>query len=82
MSSNPKKGGLDRQAGVPRVALRFSTTRNPASISFSYLTRGGSTRQVHLGYRTGTPINTPSSLCLALGSWIQVQNKPRFLKDY
>jgi hypothetical protein len=42
MSSNPKKGALDRQAGVPRVALRFATARNPASISFNYPTRGGS----------------------------------------
>ena len=42
MSSLPKIGALDRQAGVPRVALRFSTTRNPASISLNYPTRGGS----------------------------------------
>jgi hypothetical protein len=41
MSSNPKKGALDRQAGVPRVAFRFSTTQNPASISLNYPTRGG-----------------------------------------
>jgi len=41
MSWNPEKGVLDRQAGVPRVALRFSTTQNPASISFNYPTRGG-----------------------------------------
>ena len=40
MSSLPKIGALDRQAGVPRVALRFSTTRNPASTSFNYPTRG------------------------------------------
>jgi hypothetical protein len=49
MSSLPKMGGLDRQAGVPRVALRFSTTRNPASLSFNYPTRGESTWQVHSG---------------------------------
>jgi hypothetical protein len=36
MSSNPKKGGLDRQAGVPRVTLRFATAQNPASTSFTY----------------------------------------------
>ncbi len=41
MSYNLKKGGLDRQAGVPRVALRFPTARNPASISFNDPTRGG-----------------------------------------
>ena len=28
---------MGRQAGVHRVALLFSTTRNPASISFNYL---------------------------------------------
>jgi len=33
MSSLPKIWALDRQAGVPRVALRFAITRNPASIS-------------------------------------------------
>jgi hypothetical protein len=49
MSSLPKKGALDRQAGVPRVAYRFSTTQNPASISFKYPTRGESTWQVHSG---------------------------------
>ncbi len=37
MSWNPKKGALDRQAGLPRVALRFATTRNPASISLLIL---------------------------------------------
>jgi len=42
MSSNPEKGALDRQARFPRVALRFSTTRNPASIGFNYPTRGES----------------------------------------
>jgi hypothetical protein len=42
MSSNPKKGALDRQAGVPRVALRFSIARNPASIGFNDPTRGES----------------------------------------
>ena len=31
MSSRPKTGALDRQAGVPRVTYRFSTTRNPAN---------------------------------------------------
>ncbi len=41
MSSLPKIGTLDRQAGVPRVALRFATIRNPASISLIYPTRGG-----------------------------------------
>jgi hypothetical protein len=41
MSSLPKTGALDRQAGVPRVTLRFSTTRNPASIGLNYPTRGG-----------------------------------------
>jgi hypothetical protein len=41
MSSLPKTGALDRQASVPRVTLRFSTTRNPASISLNYPTRGG-----------------------------------------
>ena len=35
----PKTGALDRQARFPRVALRFSTTRNPASISYNYPTR-------------------------------------------
>ncbi len=40
MSSNPKKGGLDRQARFPKVALRFATTRNPASVSFNYPTHG------------------------------------------
>jgi len=40
MRWSPEKGGLDRQAGVPRAALRFSTTLNPASISFNYPTRG------------------------------------------
>ena len=49
MSWNPEKGVLDRQAGVPRVALRCSTTRNPASISLNYPTRGESTWQVHFG---------------------------------
>jgi hypothetical protein len=42
MSSLPKIGALDRQAGVPRVTLRFATARNPASISFNYPTRGES----------------------------------------
>ncbi len=37
MRSNSKKGALDRQARFPRVTLRFSTTLNPASISFIYL---------------------------------------------
>jgi hypothetical protein len=49
MSSNPKKGALDRQAGVPRVALRFSTTRNPASIGLNYPTRGESIWQMNSG---------------------------------
>jgi hypothetical protein len=49
MSSLPKTGALDRQAGVPRVALRFSTTRNPASISFNNPTRGELILQVHSG---------------------------------
>jgi hypothetical protein len=40
MSSLPKIWALDRQAGVPRVALQFATTRNPASIGFNYPTRG------------------------------------------
>jgi hypothetical protein len=40
MRPNPEKGALARQAGVPRVALRFATIRNPASISFNYPTRG------------------------------------------
>ena len=31
MSSNPIKGALDRNAWFPRVAYRFSTTRNPAN---------------------------------------------------
>jgi hypothetical protein len=41
MSWNPEKGALDRQARFPRVTLRFSIARNPASISFNYPTRGG-----------------------------------------
>jgi len=41
MSSNPKKGALDRQARFPRVTYRFSTTQNLASISLIYPTRGG-----------------------------------------
>jgi len=41
MSSLPKIGALDRQAGAPRVALRFATTRNPARNSFNDPTRGG-----------------------------------------
>jgi hypothetical protein len=52
MRWNPKTGALDRQAGVPRVALRFSTTRNPASISFNYPTRGESIWQVQRGSET------------------------------
>jgi hypothetical protein len=32
MSSKPKIGALDRQAGSPRVALQYSNTRNPAII--------------------------------------------------
>jgi len=67
MSSLPKTGALDRQAGVPRVALRFSTTRNPASIGFNYPTRRGQTLQVHLGYGTGTPLTSPSFFCVGLG---------------
>lgn len=31
MSSNPEMGTLDRQAGLPRVALRDSIPPNPAS---------------------------------------------------
>jgi hypothetical protein len=46
MRSLPKTGGLDCQAGVPRVAYRFSTTRNPASISFNDPTLRESTWQV------------------------------------
>jgi hypothetical protein len=68
MSSLPKTGTLDRQAGVPRVALRFSTTRNPASIGFNYPTRGESTKQVHLRYRTGTPLILLSFFCFVLVS--------------
>ncbi len=68
MSSNPKKGALDRQAGVPRVALRFPTTQNPASISLNYPTRRESTWQVHLGYRAGTPLIILSFFCVALVS--------------
>jgi len=55
MSSLPKIEALDRQARFPRVAYRFSTTRNPASISFNYPTRRESTWQVQSVYRTGTP---------------------------
>jgi len=36
MSSNPKKGALDRQAGVPRVALRFSTYVPDIGSAISY----------------------------------------------
>jgi hypothetical protein len=37
MSSNPKKGGLDRQAGAPRVTLRFELLRNPAIVRFKII---------------------------------------------
>ncbi len=39
--SNSEKGGLNRQAGLPRVTFWFSTTRNPAIIRFNCPTRGG-----------------------------------------
>jgi len=68
MSSLPKTGALDRQAGVPRVALRFSTTRNPASISYKYPARREPTQQVHLGYRAGTPLIITSFFGVALSS--------------
>jgi hypothetical protein len=68
MRWNPEKGALDRQAGVPRVALRFATTRNPASISLNYPTRGESILQVHLGFRTGTALTSPLLFSVGLGS--------------
>jgi len=34
MSSNPKKGALDRQVGLPRVTLRFAIAYNPADFRF------------------------------------------------
>ncbi len=68
MSSLPKIGALDRQAGVPRVSLRFSTTRNPASIRFelSY------TRRVNLASAFGVLNRNVSNitfilLCCACG---------------
>jgi hypothetical protein len=69
MSSLPKIGALDRQAGVPRVALRFSTARNPASIRFqlSYM------RRVNLANAIGvlnriTPNTLSSFFCVVLDS--------------
>ena len=32
MSSSPKSGALDRQVGLPRMAYRFSITRNRTTI--------------------------------------------------
>lgn len=49
MSSSPKTGALDRQAGFPRVPYRFSFARDPASISFDDPTRGESILQVQRG---------------------------------
>lgn len=70
VNSNPKMGVLNRQARLPRVAYRFSTSRNPASIIFNYPTWRESTWQVNSRYRTRNPLTSLllSVLHLLVGS--------------
>jgi len=65
---SPKTGALDRLAGFPRVALRFSITQNPASMSFSYPIRRELTWQENSGDRTGTTLTSLEFFCVALVS--------------